>query len=191
MRGHYKRTTAPTDIAVGLALVKSDLRLDGDEFDADLESNVKTATEEIESDCRRQLLEADFTLYLDSFPTGACAEQRAILLERCPVLEVSEIRYMDAAGNWQTMDASDYRVDIVSEPCRVAPEFGLFWPITRRVSNAVEVDFKAGYGTIEDVPEIAKQAIRARVRELFEGCGTDGSEAIKSRLKWGSEWQTA
>lgn len=194
--GEYRRNTTPDDLAVDLQAVKSDLRLDGDEFDETLRSHILTATEELESDCRRQLLETDFTLYLDKFPTAGCGDERAIrdiLIEVCPVVSIDEIRYLDAAGVQQVLSTSHYRTDLISEPARVSPAYGLAWPVSQHVSHAVEIDFTAGFATAADIPEQAKCAIRARVRELFEGCGMAGEgssvEALKQRLKWGDAWR--
>lgn len=185
----YKLITPPTGDVVELDAVKRDLRADGDEYDADIQAQVNAAIEEIESDCRRQLLEAEWTLYLDRFPVACEGRTRDILIEKCPGISVDEIRYFDTAGNQQTLDAEDYQVDIVGEPVRVSPAYGLYWPATRAMQNAVEVDFTAGYGDPDDVPDIAKQVIRLRVRELYEGCSqADAIESLKLRLKWGDQW---
>lgn len=185
----YQQITPPDDRAIDVELVKQDLRADGDELDGELELLIDAATEEIESDCRRQFVEAEFTLRLDQFPTGCGSGGQDVLIERCPVVSIDEIRYLDAAGTQQTLAASNYRADVAGEPARVSPAYGLSWPVTRRVSNAVEIDFTAGYGTQDDVPKLAQQALRARVAEMFRGCENGGAEALKHRLKWGAEWR--
>lgn len=43
--------------------------------------------------------------------------------------------------------AGDFIVDADSEPPRLFPAYGTFWPLTLRVPNAVQVFFTAGYGT--------------------------------------------
>lgn len=190
MSGQYKFTTTPEDLVVDLEAVKADLRLDGDEFDDDVERHILTATEEIESDCRRQLLEREWTLYLDQFPAPCAGNHgRDILVEKCPVQSIDEIRYLDAAGVQQTLSAALYRADVIGEPCRISPAYGQSWPVTRRVSNAVEIDFTAGFASADAVPDLAKAAIRARARELFDGCGSGGAESLKLRLKWGDQWR--
>jgi uncharacterized phiE125 gp8 family phage protein len=180
---------------VQLADVKRDLRLGvGEtEFDNDIESQIGAAVEEIESDCRRQLLTAEWRLYLDRFPVYRCGERTDVLIEKCPVITIDEIRYLDAAGVQQTLATDQYRVDTISEPARISPAYGVIWPTTRAVTNAVEIDFTAGYGAAEvHVPEIAKQIIRLRVQELFGGCAAkDAVEQLKMRLKWGEGWRQA
>lgn len=188
----YKFLTTPDDLVVDLEAVKADLRLDGDDFDDDLERHILTATEELESDCRRVFLEREVTLYLDRFPSPCIGNHgRDVLIERCPVLSIDEIRYINAAGVLTTLAADQYRADIVSEPCRITPAYGLAWPVTRTVSNAVEIDFTAGYEDVDAVPDMAKAAIRARVRELFDGGCSNGTgvENLKQRLKWGDQWR--
>lgn len=42
--------------------------------------------------------------------------------------------------------AGDFIYDADSEPPRIRPVYGTFWPLTLRVPNAVQVFFTAGYG---------------------------------------------
>ena len=42
--------------------------------------------------------------------------------------------------------AGDFQVDSDSEPPRLYPNYGAFWPDTLRVPNAVQIFFTAGYG---------------------------------------------
>jgi uncharacterized phiE125 gp8 family phage protein len=189
----FELITAPTGDVVELSDVKRDLRLGAQEteFDNDIESQIAAAAAEIESDCRRQLLTAEWRLYLDQFPVSRCGERQDILIEKCPVSTIDEIRYLDATGTQQTLATSQYRVDTISEPARISPAYGLTWPVTRDVRNAVEIDFTAGYGAAAShVPDIAKQAIRLRVQELFGMCQPeDAVERLKARLKWGEGWR--
>lgn len=193
MSGQYQFPTPPDDLVVDVEAVKLDLRIDdSSEFDDDIAGKIRAATEEVESDCRRLFLEREGTLYLDRFPSPCAGNHgRDILVERCPVLSVEEIRYLDAAGVQQVLDEADYRVDLISEPCRISPAYGQAWPVTRMVSNAVEIDFTAGHEDPATIPDLARMAIRARAKELFEGCSGNGTgvESLKQRLKWGAEWR--
>ena len=53
--------------------------------------------------------------------------------------------------------AGDFLVDRDSEPPRILPVFGNFWPATRQIPQAVKIYFTAGYGSGKDsVPARAK-----------------------------------
>ncbi len=71
----------------------------------------------------------------------------AIILPFPPVSSVVQLAYIDVEGNPQTLNpATQYEQDLVSQPARLAPTFGQVWPVARVVTNAVTVDFVAGYG---------------------------------------------
>jgi hypothetical protein len=65
---------------------------------------------------------------------------------RC--ISVDSITYIDPAGVTQTLDPSKYFVDTDSEPARLIPAPGLFWPtVAASVPGAVKVTFICGsYG---------------------------------------------
>jgi hypothetical protein len=48
--------------------------------------------------------------------------------------------------NRNTAPAGDFLVDSDSEPPRLFPNYGAFWPATLRIPNAVQIFFTAGYG---------------------------------------------
>lgn len=63
------------------------------------------------------------------------------------VRSIDALSFISPNGTPITMTSGvDYTVDIVSVPARVCPPFGKFWPISRIQTNAVWLDWTAGYG---------------------------------------------
>lgn len=71
--------------------------------------------------------------------------QWALKLPRGPMLSLTSVRYYDAAGTLQTMSLSSLIADTQSEPPRVTPAQGAYWPASQFRPGAVQVDFVAGY----------------------------------------------
>src|SRR5690606_2147840 len=141
----------------------------------------------LQAETARQFRNAGWTLTLDAFPPE-------LELRVCPVQSVESVKYYDTAGVQQTLDSSDYLVDIASEPGRIVPVPDTSWPETQRRPNAVEVAFTAGYGeTLSDVPAAAKQAVLLLAGNWFanrEPVGSVGGEiaftyrSLVNSLRW-------
>lgn len=101
------------------------------------------------------------TMVLDKFPT-------VIRPPYPPLVSVTSIVYIDTDGVSQTLAASDYRVDTVTEPGRITVAYDLSWPDTRAITNAVTIDYEAGYGNAAKVPDDVKHAIKLMLTHFFE-----------------------
>lgn len=80
-----------------------------------------------------------------------------------PLVSVESLKYIDSAGDQQTLSSALYQIDLVSEPGRIMPAYGQIWPTIRPVLNAVELNYTAGYGAGGDVPDPFKQAVQLLV----------------------------
>jgi uncharacterized phiE125 gp8 family phage protein len=67
--------------------------------------------------------------------------------------------------------ATAYFVDADSSPGRLALRNGASWPVPGRSYNGVRVDFTAGYGGPEDIPQPLKQGMLAHIAHLYENRG--------------------
>ncbi len=117
----------------------------------------------------RQLIDGTVTLKLDDFPFLEGTRDDIIDLPRPPAKSVTSIKYIDDAGNEQTVSSDDYYVDTVSQPARIEPV--TFWPTPDDRVNAVEVIYEAGYsdsGGSSSVPEDIKTAIKMMVKYLYD-----------------------
>lgn len=123
---------------VSLAQAKLQLRSDCDEEDALISVNITTARQAAEDRLQRALVPSLWQLTLDTWSP-------AIELHRPPVQSVESVRYVDAAGQWQTLPTSHYIADLASEPARLVPAPGRAWPALQARINAVEVTYTAGY----------------------------------------------
>lgn len=156
----------PTEMAVTLEEAKLHLRVDHDEEDALITGLIMAATEDAEAFQGRSFTTRTLRLHMDRFPTG----NGAIYLPYAPVQSVEEVAYTDAGGAKNVMNATQYTVDAVRSPARIAPAAGHSWPNTTLLAiSAVSVTYKAGYGDgPADIPATVKQAILLTVGHLYE-----------------------
>ncbi len=75
---------------------------------------------------------------------------------------------MDTASVTQTLDASTYQVDVTTEPARICPVFGQFWPWPLPQMANVLITFVAGFGSPDKVPPAIKVAIKMIVAHWYE-----------------------
>jgi len=98
-----------------------------------------------------------------------------------PLQSVTSIKYLDTAGDEQTLDSAAYRVDIYSHPARITPAYGYTWPALRDVINAITIEFVTGYGDeVTDVPEDLRHAIRLLAAHYFDERSATSTEAPKT-----------
>lgn len=178
----WKLITPPTGLAISLADAQAAARADVDAdgkspLDADIEAAIRTYTAEAEGVTNRAILEQTWRLKLDRFPD-------AIELQRPPLLQVVHVKFVDAAGEKQTLDPQHYEVDGQSEPGYIVPAPNRAWPMTADKINAVEVEIRCGYGIDHTaVPDSIRGFIRARVAEQFS-TGKHADNPNVTRLLW-------
>lgn len=154
--------TAATAQPVSIADVKDHVRITHDDQDARLDGYIKAATRYIENISDRQLMTATWRLSLDDFPTWE------LVLPKPPLQSVSSVQYVDGDGATQTWASSNYIVDTYSDPGRITPAYGKFWPSPRDQVNAVTIQFVAGYTSAANVPATIRQALLMLVAHWYE-----------------------
>lgn len=172
----------PLDPAVPLDELKQDLRVDTNDDDVLIDSLGRAAEKYLDAwtgilggVC---LVTQTWSQAYDSFPCGEtwlCQRSRkmknVLRLRLFPVIEIVSVKYYDSAGVLQTDSGSNYRVQndalgafVASIPGAASP-----WPSsTQSRSDAVIVEYKAGYGEAADVPDPLRQAIRMHVAHMYE-----------------------
>ena len=181
----YKLVSAPAAEPVTLAEAKEHLRVDASYTDTDtlITGQIIGARQYAENHLRRALMTQTWKYIADSF-TGAgligiqtgrtfSLPGHALILEKSPVISVESITYLDFSGVRQIMPATDYALDLVSEPCRITPVFGKIWPIALPQIGAVEINFTAGYGAAAAVPELIKIAIKLLIEAAYDASFND------------------
>lgn len=155
-------TTPPTAEPMSLAEAREHLRVDHYEDDGVITGCVLAARQHIENTTGLALVATTFTMTLDEFP-GLQIE-----LPREPVQSVSAVRYTNDAGVVTTWSSSEYEVDLYSMPPRLRPRDGYSWPSPKDVLGAVQIEFVAGYGGVQAVPQPIMQAMRLLVGHFYE-----------------------
>jgi len=150
--------------------------------DSLIESLITAARAYAENFTNRVLLTQTWDLVLDAFPAGI------LELPQAPLQSIDSVLYIDSDGAEQTLAASAYKVDAVTDPGRVAPAYGALWPMTRAEPNAVTIRFVAGYGdAAAAVPMPIKQAMLLMVGHLYQNREAVQAEGDFYRLPLGVE----
>lgn len=159
-----KINTQPTTEPVSLDEAKLHLRVDSTDEDVLIQSYIKAARIYAEKFQNRAFVTQTWDLWLDAFPSKDYLE-----IPLPPLQSITSIKYYDTANTEATMTASDYFVDVKSDPGRVCLAYGKTWPSTTlRDYNGVDITFVTGYGVAELVPENVKSAIKLLVGHFYE-----------------------
>ena len=152
----------PSVDPISLEEAKAHLNVDADitEDDNLIRSLIAAATQAAEHKTGRSLMPQTWELTLDRFVP-------VVALDKPPVRLVKSVRYMDPDGAMQTLPAAAYLVDDFSEPGRLVPAPGAFWPETRCQLNAVRIEFETGYENAAAVPRSIKQWMLLQIGTMY------------------------
>lgn len=188
--------TAPAAEPVTLAELKTHLRITDSADDTYLTAIIVEARAEIEASSGLTLINQTWRMALDQWPsmsgewwdgvrdghinmlTGTPSELR---LPRFPLSSITSVTVYaeDGTGTAVTV-ASTFDIDTMQYPGRLTLKRGATWPIALRASNAIVIDYVAGFGaTAADVPAPLRRAVRAMAGYLYEhrGDGCDAGQA--------------
>lgn len=161
--------TGPIDEPLTLAEAKAHLRVTWDNEDNLITRLITGAREGFERETGRQLLTATWRGFLDRFPPF---DHEAIEIARPPLVAVTEVNYIDPSGVLQAWPAAEYTVETFSGPSAqrgmLFPKSEQEYPQTRRIPNAVTIDFDSGYGVAADIPEEIREAMLAWIGHHYE-----------------------
>lgn len=154
----------PADLPIDLADLKAHLRVDGDADDAMLQAYLSAAlayTDGPRGVLGRAMISQRLRLTLDGgFPAGA------IILPLPPLRTVEAVRYIDPAGDEQTLPAESYQLLTDREPGELRP-IGGGWPLTACRAAAVTIEFTAGHENAAAVPADYKHLLRFLVAHWY------------------------
>ena len=166
--------TIPVERAMSLLLVtppaaepvsrddaKLHLRVDHADEDTLIDTLIASARLYVELRLRRVLVTQAWRLFLDAWPSTGTVE-----LPLRPLVAVNGVVVYDGEGTPATIPATDYLVDLVSDPPRIVlranrPRPGL-------AVNGIEIDLAAGYGAPADVPAPIRTAILQLAAHWYE-----------------------
>lgn len=166
-----KLITAPATEPVTVSEAKVQCRVDSDiTADDGLFGTLITASrQQAEHLLGRSLITQTWERVLDAFPPAE------IELGWPPILAITSVTYIDAAGDSQVLDASAYSLDSDLMPGWLLPAYGTNWPTTLDTTGAVRVRFTAGYGSAaSDVPGAIKAWLLLKIAALY--VGGDGAD---------------
>lgn len=163
MKSSIRITTPPTAEPLSLAEARAHLRIDHFDEDGVIAGLILAARQHIETICGMALCATGYTMTLDDFPPGELIE-----LPREPVQSVTAIRYVNDAGTLVTWSSAEWEADLNTMPPRIRPRDGYRWPTVDDQLAAVQVEFVAGYGGPELVPQPIMQAMRLLVGHFYE-----------------------
>jgi len=152
-------STAPSVEPITLEEAKIQCRIESTYDDDEITGIIIAARNQAELYLNRAIITQTIDAYYDSFPS---------CFEMPPLQTVSSITYLDSDGNSQTLESSQYTVDSKSIPARITRAYGVTWPSTYSQTNAVTIQFVAGYGLAVSVPECIKQWIKLQVSHYFD-----------------------
>ena len=159
-------TTAPTVEPVTRTEAKLWARIDVTDDETLIDNLIKAARESVETFLSRTIINTTRDLFMDRFPGVGDT-----IVVPFPTLDsVTTLKYLDTAGDQQTLSSADYLVDVSSEPGRITPSpSAVTWPNIEIRTRAVEIRYVAGYGTAtSNVPEGVRTAILMRVSDMYE-----------------------
>lgn len=148
---------------VPLVLAKANARISCVDEDVLVQSYIDAAVGALSSHLQRAIVRGNYRVTLDAFPDAG----DAISLLMPPVVSVTSVQYRDETGAAQTLSASLYLADVVSEPGRIVLVPTAAWPETDGGANAVWVDYVAGYAA-GALPATLRGWVLAAVAEMYQ-----------------------
>jgi uncharacterized phiE125 gp8 family phage protein len=160
IRHTVRVVTPPTSEPVTIAEAKAQLSIGAsdDSHDTELVSIIAAAREEWERDTSIALITRTLEHRLPKL-------LEVITLTVRPVIAISSVKYMDAAGTEQTISSSEYYLN--GDEVRFLDTF--VKPVLQDRSEAVRITYTAGYGTTSAAcPELDRMAIKLSLANRFE-----------------------
>lgn len=168
--------TAPAYEPVSRAAAKRWLRIEATDTDHDLVVDMlrKAMRTDAENRTGRAFVKRQLRLNLSDWPWHRSYGIK-IPLPHAPLISVDSFKYIDTDGVLQTLAADQYAVHDEYEPAFIIPEWQVTWPTIRRLPDAIQIVYWAGYapgspddetGQQENVPENVKLWMQTKMATL-------------------------
>jgi len=123
---------------------------------------IKTARQVAENITGRGLITQTWEQVLDKFP------EKEIEIGMMPIQSITSVKYYDEAGALQTVNPTNYVLDVDTIPGWVLPAINVSWPSTMDIAQAVIIRFVSGYGNAgSSVPAEIRMWISAQVAAAY------------------------
>ena len=188
-RRAHRLVTGPVVEPVELFEIKSHLRVDDTSEDEVLFDAIREARQLIEDYLNIAMINQSWRLTLDHWPGGQpdtypptlnsvlAPGARAVELPRFQLGSITSVTTYDSDSTSTAVTVADvFDVDTYSTPGRIALQSGAVWPTAGRPTNAIDIEYVAGYGATKGaVPPLLRRAVRNVAAFLYEHRGDCGS----------------
>ena len=158
----YKVIDAANQQAVDTEDMKLYLKVDTTADDSLIEDLIKAATSSCQEYTNRFFITTEITQYGDNWSDVS-------ELFKSPVqAALFNVKYWDTAGILQTLGTTKYTLDNVSQPARLVPSPDESWPSIIDGLNAIEINYKVGVDSADDVDNAIKQAVLLTVGHWYQ-----------------------
>lgn len=157
--------TAPAISPITLAEVKAQLRVEHSDNDAMIQRLIDVAV--AYTDARGVLGQAMITqTWAEVIGQNPMQTVELIL---GPVQVVTAVKYYDVDGALQTDTLSNYQTFGTKFNSTIGPKDGFSWPVTQTRSDAIRIEYQAGYGdATTDVPQSIRHALMLLVGHWYD-----------------------
>ena len=155
--------TPRTDLPLTLDGVKDYLQETENDNDALINQLIESATDWIERKTNRCLMTTIFEQHLSAWP--AC---NLVRITWNPVQTLDSVKYIDEAGDEQTITNTNYATWIRDEVMYVSFNDDYTWPTTKAVPDAFKIRFTAGHNPPYMIPAPIKNAMLLRIRKAYD-----------------------
>lgn len=174
----YKQIARDSSDAVPLSLVKSHLRITGENSCEDelIRTYIDTAILCFEALTKRVLITTTFKTYRDIW-------ERSYELRKSPFQSVESVQYYDTDNVLQTLDSSNYYTTDESGYSQLIFNNDASLPTLKDRKQAIEITFKAGYGdSVDNVPTDVKTALLQHVAQMYDNRGDCEGDCCENLL---------
>lgn len=156
--------TEPATEPITTSEAKSHMRIDSTDDDTYIGALITAVRIVTENLTGRSLITTTWDYFMSDFPCGD-----EILLRRPKLQSVTSLKYKDTDGTEITWAASNYIIDIASDPGKIVLAYGITWPTeTLYPSNPITIRYVSGYGLAVSVPQPLKNAMFFLIAHLYE-----------------------
>ncbi len=182
--------TPPGGEPLSLADAKAFARIGSDLEDTLINDLIAAARARLEAMTGMALMSRTLRLTLSEWPLGVL-DQGALRLPKRPALALVSVRLTDGDGLDEDVSEAFTLETGLTPRLKPAPGQGWVWP--RSIHQWLEIDWQAGFGSADDIPEDLVHAMKIIVAHEFENRDASDYRAqdrLRDRLRDAlSAWQ--